>query len=27
LSWLVDVGYDIVARNRRLFSRFLFIRD
>ena len=27
LSWAVDIGYDIVARNRLLFSRFLFARD
>lgn len=26
LSWVVDRGYDIVAQNRLLFSRFLFPR-
>jgi predicted DCC family thiol-disulfide oxidoreductase YuxK len=27
LSWMVDIGYAIVARNRLWFSRFLFTRD
>lgn len=27
LSWMVDIGYAIVAQNRLLFSRFLFTRD
>ncbi len=27
LQWLVDMSYHIVARNRALFSRFLFTRD
>lgn len=24
LIWLVEIGYGIVARNRRLFARFMF---
>ena len=27
LLWLVELGYCLVARNRRFFSRFLFRRE
>jgi hypothetical protein len=27
LRWFVELGYWIVARNRRLFSRFLFRKE
>lgn len=27
LVWLVELGYIIVARNRRFFGRFLFTRE
>lgn len=27
LVWLVDLGYAVVARNRRFFGRFLFRRE
>ena len=27
LIWLVEIGYQIVARNRRFFARFLFTRE
>lgn len=25
--WVVEIGYGIVARNRRFFSKFLFTRE
>ncbi len=27
LVWFTELGYQIVARNRSFFSRFLFTRD
>ena len=27
LVWLVEMGYCLIARNRRFFSRFLFTKD